>query len=604
MHPPPPFDDSRRLTGPNLHLPQGGALLDTSLPVSAGQEAAWRSSVAEARRALGWPDAPLSVRRFAGGASLALAAPIDQWLCATHVNEWAWHRALNLPWALAAEDRPAGADPAAETLTLLRAISADEHEPALVALLDAAAAHGVASVVDDDTVSLGLGRHARCWPRNALPPPDTLAWEQFARIPTLLVTGTNGKTTSARLVAAIVRAAGLRVGLNSTEGLWVDDALVMGGDCAGPDGARAALRTEVDVAVLEVARGGLLRRGLVLAQADAALITNVGADHVGEYGIDDLDDMADVKWLVARPVAAHGVLVLNADDARLRERAARHPGRLAWFALDQDHPTLRAARAAGGPTCGVKSGVKSDVRSGVKSGNGGARLHLADPARAIDADLGALVSMPLTHGGLASFNIANAAAAALAAYCIGMPLHAIVATLAQFGSRRADNAGRLEHWQLADVQAWLDFAHNPDGLAGLTALAHAHTPPGGRLRLVLGQAGNRSAAELDALAAAAATARPAHVVVKDLPDYARGRPPRDISDALHAALLRHGVPLEATSRADGELQAVRIALAAARAGDTLVLPVHADAARVAVRALLDGLQAGGWRAGEPLPALA
>jgi UDP-N-acetylmuramyl tripeptide synthase len=134
------------------------------------------------------------------------------------------------------------------------------------------------------------------------------------------------------------------------------------------------------------------------------------------------------------------------------------------------------------------------------------------------------------------------------------------------------------------------------------ALARAHTAAPGQLWLVLGQAGNRSAAELDALAAAAAAARPAHVVVKDLPEYARGRPPRDISDALHAALLRHGVPASATTRADGELQAVRTALAAAKAGDTLVLPVHADAARVAVRALLDGLQASGWRAGNALPA--
>ena len=585
----PPFDDSRRLTGPNLHLPTGGAVLDTSWPVSTVQEAAWRAAVLEARQALGWPDAPLSVRRFAGGASLALAAPVDQWLCATHVNERAWLQALGLPWTPAAEDLPPGADAGGEALTLLRAISAAEREPDLMALLDAATLHGMVALVDDDTVSLGLGRHTRCWPRNGLPAAATLTWDNLRNIPTLLVTGTNGKTTSARLVAAMARAAGHRVGLSSTEGLWVDDTLVMGGDCAGPDGARAVLRQAGDVAVVESARGGLLRRGLALQRADVALITNVGADHLGEYGIETLDDMADVKWLVAGPVAAHGVLVLNADDARLRERAARHPGRLAWFAIDNDHPMLVAARAAGQPTCGVRAGP------------GGGRLHLADPAQAIDTDLGAVASMPITHGGLATFNIANAAAAALAAHCIGTPLQAIADTLARFGGRRADNAGRLERWQLADVQAWLDFAHNPDGLTGLMALAQAHTPPSGRLSLVLGQAGNRTADELDALAASAAAARPAHIVVKDLPDYARGRPPRDISDALHAALLRHGVPLDATSRADGELHAVRIALAAAQAGDTLVLPVHADAARVAVRAVLDELQASDWHAGDRLP---
>jgi hypothetical protein len=120
------------------------------------------------------------------------------------------------------------------------------------------------------------------------------------------------------------------------------------------------------------------------------------------------------------------------------------------LALKDDHPTLRAARAAGGATGGVRCSA------------GSGHLRPADPARAIDAALGALAAMSLTRGGLAPFNIANAAAAALAAHALGVPTQAIVATLARFGSRRADNAGRLEHWQLADVQAWFDFAHKPD----------------------------------------------------------------------------------------------------------------------------------------------
>jgi len=556
--------------------------------VTAAQEAAWRAAVQAAVQALGWPDGPLTVRRHASGATLALAAPVDQWLCATHVNEWAWHGALGLPWVLADEDLPAGADPSADALTLLCAIGAAQREPALTTLLAAAAQHATPALLDDDTLSLGLGRRSMAWPRRALPAPADVPWAALGSIPTALVTGTNGKTTTARLLAAIAGAAGHCVGINSTEGLWVADTLVEAGDCAGPDGARMLLRSAVDVAVLETARGGLLRRGLALAQADVALITNVAADHLAEYGITTLDGMADVKWLVAGPVAAHGVLVLNADDARLRERGARHPGRVAWFALDDDHPQLQAARAQGGITCGVRDG----------------HLRLAEPQHGIDADLGALRDMPITFGGLAPFNVANAAAAALCAHALGLPLAAMASTLARFGNARADNAGRFEHWALDDLQAWLDFAHNADGLTGLMALAHARTAPPGRLWLVLGQAGNRSPAELDALAAAAAAARPAHIVVKDLPEYARGRPASEVSDVLHAALQGHGMPADALSRAPGELQAVQMALAGARAGDTLVLPVHADAARVQVRALLDALQAGGWRAGEPLPTVA
>jgi len=178
--------------------------------------------------------------------------------------------------------------------------------------------------------------------------------------------------------------------------------LAVGGDYSGPEGARRVIRERrAQAAVIETARGGILRRGLAISRARVAVVTNVSADHFGEYGIDDLAGLADVKLTVGGVVGAEGLLVLNADDAQLIAKApalAQRFGRappLAWFALDADDPTLRAHRVGGGSTCGVREG----------------RLLLHHAGR--DADLGAVADLPLTVGGSAAYNTANLAGAAL-----------------------------------------------------------------------------------------------------------------------------------------------------------------------------------------------
>lgn len=582
LPPVPTFEGSRRLTGPNLYFTQGGAVLQTLMPVDAVLQARWQAHVAQARQRLGWPQAPAVVRPHAGGAALALASPADQWMCATHVNEWAWLSALGLPWS-ASDEAPSALAQPGDVWAELQALSASERDPALLDLIQAAERQGNFPVlVDDDQVSLGLGRRSQTWPRQALPEPAQVDWPVLGRITTALVTGTNGKTTSVRLLTAIAAAAGLRAGQCSTEGLVVDGLTVQEGDCAGPDSARQLLRQTIDLAVLETARGGLLRRGLALARCDVALITNVSADHLGEYGVDTLADLADVKWLVAQTVQAGGLLVLPAEDALLRQRALAHAGRIAWFGLDDDLPHLQQHRELGGATCALGRG----------------RLRLVDPVSALDADLGAVDEMPLSAGGHARYNIANLAGAALAAQGLGLPLQAIREVLQRFGRSRADNPGRLEHWALEDVQVWLDFAHNPEGLSGLLAVARSTRPR--RLALLLGQAGDRTLAELQALAAAAASVRPDCIIVKELPEYARGRLPGEVTAQLHSALLALGVPTTRLRWAASEREAIEVALAWAEAGDALVLPVHASAAREQTRALLDGLAASRWRAGAPL----
>ena len=584
-----PFSDSRRLTGANLYFDGPGAALETArgLAFDEAALARWRDNIARACTALGWPLPATAIRRHASGASLAFEAPIDQLYTATEANEWAWYAALGLRADGAPVD---GSDPPRPhvahwdddaALRELRTLAHAEARPALTALLDAAREHGVPAHADDDALSIGEGGTSRTWAIDALPAPDDVAWPALHAIPKAVVTGSNGKTTTVRLLSALLRAHGLRSGHSSTDGLFVDGQCIDAGDYSGPVGARTVLRDpRVQAAVLESARGGLLRRGLVARDARVAVVTNISADHFGEYGIHDLDGIAAVKLVVAKSLAADGLLVLNADDPVLVRHAATlsPPRALAWFALELD-----AARALGTPACGVRDG----------------RLVLVDGDAGYD--LGDVAGMPLTFGGSARYNIANIAGAVLAAHALRIPVHVIAEVLATFGGRPSDNPGRLQRWGLGDVDVLLDYAHNPDGLRGLLAVAQAMRGDG-RLALILGQAGNREDADVRALAKVAAEARPDRVWLKDIGgDYLRGRASGEVAGILRDTLRGSGMAETDLPVCLDEAQAAREALAWARPGDLLVLPVHEPERRHEVVALLDALQASGWHAGRPLP---
>src|SRR5690606_37562441 len=232
-----------------------------------------------------------------------------------------------------------------------------EASPALVALQAAATAHGLPCLPDDDEVSVGGGTGSRTWPVDALPDAVAVDWPALHAIPTALVTGSNGKTTTVRLLAAMARAHGWHTAHSCTDGVFFDGQPLESGDYSGPTVARTALRQpEAQAAVLETARGGMLRRGLALCHADVAVVTNVSADHFGEYGIHDLDDLAAAKLTVARAIGGDGLLVLNADDVVLCRQAQALECPKGWFAQDFDVPLLAAHRRAGGATCGVRDG--------------------------------------------------------------------------------------------------------------------------------------------------------------------------------------------------------------------------------------------------------
>ena len=563
------FENSRRLLGANRYFGEPAVTLSPSGSRAAEPAALadWERHVRDLCAALGWADpAPRSVAR-ASGTLLVFRAPVDALFTATEINEWAWERAARAAGETQFELAHDVADPVAH----FAARAAAERFPELAALREAAAAHGIALIEDESVVTIGTGVRGRSWPRDALPAIDAVPWAALGDVPTALVTGSNGKTTTVRLLAAIAAEAGLRPGFCCTEGVFVGGTAVAHGDYSGPDGARSVLRSpSVEAAILETARGGILRHGLAVRRADVAVVTNVSPDHLGEYGVEVAADLAETKLVVALALAPQGTLVLNADDATLAAVASRldhvRRARQALFALDYDHPSLVRLRAAGGATCGVRAGV----------------LWLSQDGK--DHRLGDLTALPLSVAGAAPYNVLNLAAAALAATALGLALTATRRALGAFGAKPEDNPGRLERWHYRGATVIIDYAHNPDGLGAVLEVARALLPR--RLLLLLGQAGNRDDAAIADLARTAARFAPDRVVIKELPLMLRGRALGEVPALLERALLDAGTAATAVEfEADEACAALRL-LDAAGEGDLVVLPIHTKAVREMLAARL------------------
>ncbi len=552
--------DSRRLTGPNLLWRRPGAVLDVELEpdeISAAIKA-WRRQVKRMLAAVGWAEQRTCVRQYDGGASFAVSAPVDALYAASDINDWAFEAAQRV---LSGQQEPGVEDDAIR----FRLAIAEESLPRLPGIREAAGALPV--LVDTEFVSVGLGRCSETWPIDGLPFANDIAWDRLSSIPVGLVTGTNGKTTSVRLASAMADGAGLTAGISSTDWIAVGPDIVDKGDYSGPGGARTVLRDKrVDIAILETARGGLLRRGLAVEHADAALITNVAADHLGEFGVGNTDELADVKWVVTRALPKGGNLVLCADDHRLIRRAKNSHFDITWFSAHEQHPELLRHADQGGKTCSV---------------DGDMLVYFDGRTR---HDLLRVGAVPICLGGAARHNVTNALGAAGLMLALGLPLQALRQGLETM--RPEDNPGRSNLYRVKGAQVIVDFAHNPHGMQ--TFLQVAKNLPGKRRLLVTGQAGDRSDEDIRALAQASCGVALDRVVIKKMAAYNRGRPDGQAAWILRDEFENCGMAPESLEICDEELDAVERGIAWAQPGDLVILLVHEN--RNQVLTYLDTVQ--------------
>ena len=289
-------------------------------------------------------------------------------------------------------------------------------------------------------------------PRNVAEPVIDMLFpgKENGRIPIIALTGTNGKTTTTRLMAHIVKTAGFVTGFTTTDGVYINDELVLKGDCSGPGSAQLVLKdSAVEFAVLETARGGILRSGLGYDQCDCAIVTNVAEDHLGLAGIDTLEKLARVKSVVPETVHAGGYAILNADDDLVYAMRENVKCKVALFSLYADNARIEKHCADGGLAAVYENGYLL-----LRIGN-----HYIPIEEA--------ANIPLTFGGRAEFNVANALAAALAAYTCRIKLGTIREALRSFAPSKETTPGRINIYEFNDFTVLLDYAHNPHGVRAL-----------------------------------------------------------------------------------------------------------------------------------------
>ncbi len=292
-------------------------------------------------------------------------------------------------------------------------------------------------------------------PRNVAAPVIDMLYPpgKPSRIPIISVTGTNGKTTTTRLLAHIVKNNGFRVGFTTSDGIYIQNHMLEKGDTTGPISAEYILKDPtVEFAVLETARGGILRAGLGFSRCDIAIITNIREDHLGLSDIDTLDDLARVKSVVVRSVKKEGWAILNAEDEQCLKIANDLGCQIAYFAMDEENPVVKKLSKEGKIVAVFENGFIT-----IKKGDWKIRVEKA-------------LHIPLTLGGKAKFMIQNVLAATLASYLYGFKTEDISLSLQTFIPSVAQTPGRMNIFEFKKFKVMIDFAHNPAGYSAIEDL--------------------------------------------------------------------------------------------------------------------------------------
>jgi cyanophycin synthetase len=385
------------------------------------------------------------------------------------------------------------------------------------------------------------------------PTPST----RTPHVPLVAVTGTNGKTTTSRMVARMARCAGYVVGWSSTDGVYIDGELVEAGDYSGPAGAGRVLDdARVEFAVTETARGGILLRGLGLAHTDVSVVTNVSADHLGMQGVDTVDQLAEVKAVITKITRPGGAVVLNGDDPRTFAMRLGTSARAVVFSLDSESPSLRTVLNEGGRAITVLDGD----------------ITVLDPRREPDVLL-PVVDVPMTLAGLSHFNVENALAAAGAGLAVGLPRAAVIEGLRSFRPGPEDNPGRMNVYDLRGVTVVIDLAHNEAGVEALLEVLHGLRPPGAVVHLVMGGVGDRTDDVLRGIGELGARGAD-RVAIAHKDRYLRGRTTVEMEELMRegaAAVGVHDVPAY-----PNELAALQAVTDQASVADVVGVMCHAE----------------------------
>jgi cyanophycin synthetase len=392
--------------------------------------------------------------------------------------------------------------------------------------------------------SEGIGRNVAEHVVNMLFPPG-----KPARIPIIAITGTNGKTTTTRLVAHILRGSGLTVGFTTTDGTYIQNNQITAGDNTGPVSAQLVLKDpSVQVAVLETARGGIIRSGLGFDHCDIGIVTNIAADHLGLKDINTLEDLARVKSVIPRSVSSKGFAVLNAEDENVFWMRKYVDGEVVYFSMDETNKNIQKHARRGGVSCIFENGYVTILKGKWK-----VRVEKA-------------INIPLTYGGRAEFMIQNVLAATLACFVHKVSLEDIRVGLTTFTPSTAQTPGRMNFIEIKDFTVLMDFAHNPAGIKGLQKFINQlsyKTRTG-----ILSGVGDRRDEDLREMGKLAAETFDTLIIRRG--DYLRGRTEENVINLLQEGIKESGknVPVKIVHESK---EAIDYAFENAEAGDLIVI---------------------------------
>lgn len=391
---------------------------------------------------------------------------------------------------------------------------------------------------------------AKGLPRNVAAPVIDMLYPtgKSCRIPIIAVTGTNGKTTTTRLIAHIVKNNGHRVGFTTSDGIYVQNTMLTKGDTTGPMSAEFVLKDPtVEFAVLETARGGILRAGLGFSMCDVAVVTNIQEDHMGLSDIHTLKDMANVKAVVAKSVKKTGYAVLNADNPYTVGIAKQVDCKVAYFSLDENNPVIVEHCKKGGIAAIYENGYIT-----IKKGEWKFRVEKAS-------------GVPLTFGGTVKFMISNVLAATLASYVYGFAVEDIRTSLGTFIPSAAQTPGRMNIFDFKDYKVLIDFAHNPEGFKGIKEFLSTIESPS-KIGIITGT-GDRRDEDIRKLGSISAEMFD-HIIIRQ-DKFLRGREAQEIVDLLVEGI--HAVdPNKSYEYVPKEVEALKHAFTLAKPGTYIV----------------------------------
>lgn len=543
---------SSRLLGQNRFFTTAGAVLDVEVKDDNQTLAAlYVNELERLLAALPIKDYQIKSLVFAGGINIAVKYPYDLLMVACEILDWVWEDIVDLT------DREIPVN-FARSVKRFKKIIKENQKVILRKIYAKAQTLKLNFFIYKDLLVLGSGKRQFRAPLNQITKLGDIPWKKIANIPTVLITGTNGKTTTTRLTEFICRKAGLFSGYCSTDWVMVNGKSFGEGDLSGPTGHQMVLmHPQLDVAVLEVARGGLVKRGLLPNYVAAATVTNIAYDHIGQNGIETLMDLAQAKGVVYSAIADDGIAIVNLDDEYIPQLEIAT--NKAYLSTKKTAAELASYLAAGNFIVYLENNL----------------ITIATASEVFT--LNNISKIPLTVDGLAHYNYENVLHAVALTFALGVEPRAIQRGLRLFGGDAKSNFGRWNHYRSTQHgQLVVDIAHNPAGLISVLNLAQDYRRLhglAGKFGLMYGVTADRRET-LPEIAEIIARNSIDFVIVKEFQESLRGSELGEMPQLVYDALIAAGYPDAKIKIIPNELEAVQYILSQAQPADFWMLCTH------------------------------